>query len=151
MALNVKEASNVIERFIRSSGYYAGITFDKYSDRSYVSYVSDELVGDYKRAFGGDYESSISIGYSALGVGFTIEVYFSSARARMIGHKVPMLVNAALADYGYNSFSRCEFTRFIPGETALTFTLLTNPNSIYELSDHLEKLSAFVKRLSNQI
>lgn len=149
MAINVKEASSIIENFIKNRGCFYGIAFDKYSDRTYVSYISDELIGDYKRAFGGDYESSISIGYSTLGVGFTIEVYFSNAKAKMIGTKVPMLVNSALSNQGLNSFCRCEFTRFIPGESALTFTLSTQPYSSYELSEHLEKLAGFVRYLSN--
>lgn len=149
MAINVKEASSVLENFIKSGRYFPGITFDKYNDRTYVSYVSDELSGDYKRAFGGDYESSISIGYSTLGVGFTIEVYFSSAKARTIWHKVPMLVRTSLSDYGYDAFTKCEFTKFIPGESALTFTLQTFPNSVSELSNHLEKLANFVRHLAN--
>lgn len=149
MALSVKEASNIIERYIRETRTFAGISFDKYDDRSYVSYVSDELVGDYKRAFGGDYESSITIAYSTLGVGFTIEVYFSSAKGRLLSSKLPSIIKDGFDYYGLNSFVKCDFTRYIPGESALTFTLSTHPNDVNELTNHIGQLGEFVQELAS--
>lgn len=148
MAISVNEASSVISSYLRN-GVFSGIKFDKYSDRTYVSYVSDELNGIYLRAFGGDYESSISVSYS-VGRGLYIEVYFSSSKARQIWHTVPMIVREGLAYYGYDSFTTASFTKFVPGQTALTFDLETHPATAMELSSRLNKLASFVKDLTGQ-
>ena len=148
MAISVSEAGSIISSYLRN-GVFSGIKFDKYSDRTYVSYVSDELNGIYLRAFGGDYESSISVSYST-GRGLYIEVYFSSAKARNVWHKVPMIVREGLADYGYDSFTTTYFTKFVPGNTALTFELETRPSTAMELSSRLTKLASFIKDLTGQ-
>lgn len=148
MAISVSEAGNIISNYLRN-GVFSGIKFDKYSDRTYVSYVSDELNGIYLRAFGGDYESSISVSYS-VGRGLYIEVYFSSSKARQIWHTVPMIVREGLADYGYDSFTTATFTKFVPGQTALTFDLETHPSTTMELSSRLNKLASFVRDLTGQ-
>ena len=149
MAISVSEAGNIISSYLRN-GVFSGIKFDKYGDRTYVSYVSDELNGIYLRAFGGDYESSISVSYS-VGRGLYIEVYFSSSKARSIWHKVPMIVREGLAYYDYDSFTSATFTKFVPGQTALTFDLETHPSTATELSSHLNKLASFIKDLTGQL
>ena len=149
MAVSITEANNVISSFLRS-GPFKNIRFEKYGDRNYVSYVSDELNGPYLRAFGGDYESTIIVSYSQ-GVGLNIEIYFSSKVARLIWHKVPMIVVEGIDYYGYENFVRCSFTKFIPGESALTATLTTNPVSGSQMMDHLAKLGGFVYDLTSQL
>ena len=47
MAVSINEANSLISRFL-NYGPFHGITFEKYGDRTYVSYVSDELNGDRK-------------------------------------------------------------------------------------------------------
>ena len=148
MAVSVSEAGSIISSYLRS-GVFSGIKFDKYSDKTYVSYVSDELNGVYLRAFGGDYESSIIVSYSQ-GVGLNIEIYFSSKVARLIWHKVPMIVREGIDYYGYENFVRCSFTKFIPGESALTASLTTNPATGSQMTDHLAKLGGFVYDLTSQ-
>jgi hypothetical protein len=148
MAVSINEANSMISSFLRS-GPFSNIKFDKYGDRTYVSYISDELNGVYLRAFGGDYESSISVSYS-VGRGLYIEVYFSSSKARQIWHTVPMIVREGLADYGYDSFTTATFTKFVPGQTALTFDLETHPSTAMELSSRLNKLASFVRDLTGQ-
>ena len=149
MAVSINEANTVISNFLRR-GPFPGILFEKYGDRSYVSYVSDELKGVYLRGFGGDYESSISVAYSQ-GAGLRIEIYFSNNKARTVGYKVPMYIYEGLADYGYDSFVRCDFTKFIPGDSALTACLTTHPSSAVEMAEHLAKLGAFVYELASQL
>ena len=149
MAVSVSEAGSIISSYLRN-GVFSGIKFDKYGDRTYVSYVSDELNGVYLRAFGGDYESSISVSYST-GRGLYIEVYFSSSKGRLLSLKVPTIVRDGLAYYGYDSFTTATFTRFVPGQTALTFELETHPSSGMELSSQLNKLASFIKDLTGQL
>ena len=146
MAISVSEAGNIISSYLRN-GVFSGIKFDKYGDRTYVSYVSDELNGIYLRAFGGDYESSISVSYS-VGRGLYIEVYFSSSKARSIWHKVPMIVREGLAYYDYDSFTSATFTKFVPGQTALTFDLETHPSTATEL---LSSLPAILMVFTNAL
>lgn len=148
MAVSISEANTIISSYLRY-GPFPSITFEKYSDRNYVSYVSDELKGVYLRGFGGNYESSIIVAYSQ-GVGLTIEIYFSNMQARMVGHKVPTIVRDGLAYFGYDDFVSCSFTRFVPGETSLTVCLTTHPYNGSEMSDHLNKLGTFVRELAGQ-
>ena len=149
MAVSINEANSLISSFLRS-GPFSNIKFDKYGDRTYVSYISDELNGVYLRAFGGDYESSIIVAYSQ-GVGLTIEIYFSSSKGRLLQYKVPTIVRDGLAYYGYDNFARCDFTKFIPGESAFTICLTTHPYSASEMSTHLSKLGGFVRDLTTQL
>lgn len=149
MAISVSEAGSIIYNYLRT-GVFSSIKFDKYSDRTYVSYVSDELNGIYLRAFGGDYESSISVSYS-VGRGLYIEVYFSNRKARMLGNSLPTIVRDGLEYYGYDSFVTATFTRFVPGDTSLTFDLETHPSTGMELSSRLTKLASFVKDLTSQL
>ena len=148
MAVSISEANSIISNYLRV-GVFSDISFEKYGDRNYVSYVSDVLNGIWQRAFGGNYESSITVSYSQ-GVGLNIEVYFSNSQARFVWHKVPMIVRDGIEYYGYDSFTRCSFTKYIPNECALTFTLETHPSTGYELADHLNKLASFVKDLTTQ-
>ena len=149
MAISVNEANSIISSYLRN-GVFSGIKFDKYSDRTYVSYVSDELTGSFLRAFGGDYESNISVSYS-VGRGLYITVYFSSRKARMLGNSVPKIVRDGLEYYGYDSFTEATFTRFVPGDTSLTFDLETHPSTSMELSNRLVKLALFVRDLTTQL
>ena len=150
MAVSVREAGSVISSFIREGRYFSGILFNKYDDRNYVSYISDELNGVYLRAFGGDYESSIIISYS-LGVGFVYEVYFSSSKGRLLQYKVPRIVRDGLAYYGLDDFVRCDFTSFVPNQSALTFTLTTHPSTVSEMVNHINLLAQFIKDLTSQL
>lgn len=149
MAVSVNEANSIIYSYLKN-GVFSSIKFDKYSDRTYVSYVSDELTGSFLSAFGGDYESNISVSYS-VGRGLYITVYFSSRKARMLGNSVPAIVRDGLAYYGYDSFVYATFTRFVPGNTALTFDLETHPTSAMELSNRLVKLASFIKDLTSRL
>ncbi len=150
MAVSVREAGSVISNFIREGRYFSGITFDKYGDSRYVSYVSDVLNGIWQRAFGGNYESSITFSYSQ-GVGFVIEVYFSNSQARFVQHKLKTIVRDGIEYYGFDNFVRCDFTPFIPNESALTFSLTTHPCSVSEMTNHINLLSQFIKDLTLQL
>lgn len=149
MAISIREASSIIREFV-TSNYFPGIRFDKYDDRYYVSYVSDVLSGVYLDGFGGDYESSISVGYSS-GRGLYIEIYFSSKKGRMYSRELPPFVREGLAAYQIDRFVSCEFTSFIPGESALTCTLSTNPYSVDELVEHLKILGDFIYDMASRI
>ena len=149
MAISIKEATSVISEFVRC-GYFPGITFEKYDDRHYVSYVSDELKGVYLDGFGGDYESSISVGYS-LGRGLYIEIYFSSSKGRMFSRSLPPFVRDGLRAYQMDGYINADFTSFIPGESALTCTFSSNPYSVDEMVQHLTMLGGFIEDMASRI
>jgi hypothetical protein len=149
MAISIREATSVISEFVRSD-FFPGVRFEKYDDRHYVSYVSDELKGVYLEGFGGDYESSISVGYSQ-GRGLYIEIYFSSKKGRMFSRALPAFVKEGLRAYEMDRYVSCDFTSFIHGDSALTCTLSTNPYSVDELVEHLSVLGEFIYDMASRI
>lgn len=116
---NVKDMSKSISRYLSTNANYRGIKFTKYEERSYCSYVSDELSGIFEQGFGGDYESSITFSYSE-GLGLQVEVYISNAKARRIGSSlIPVIKEEMMDGYPLNLST----TRYVPGDTSMTFTI----------------------------
>ena len=116
---NVKDMSKSISRYLSTNSNYRNIKFTKYEDRSYCSYVSDELSGIFLNGFGGEYESSITFSYSE-GLGLQVEVYISNSKARRIGSNLVPVIKEEMMDGFRLSLST---TRFVPGDTSMTFTI----------------------------
>lgn len=115
---SIKEMGKLIKNYIQTNEYYRGIHFELYEDRHYVSYISDELNGIFLRGFGGDFESTIIFRYSEIGL--VMEVYLSSAKARRVGANLIPVIREEMMGENIVGLST---TRFIPGQSAMTFTL----------------------------
>ena len=142
--VSIKEMGRLIKSFLQSNEYYRGIHFELYEDRHYVSYISDELNGIFLRGFGGDYESSIIFRYSEMGL--DMEVYLSSAKARRVGANLIPVIRQEMMGENIVGLST---TRFIPGESAMTFTLNlpiksnTDPRTAISILGNLTSCIAF--------
>ena len=122
--VSIKEMGRLIKSFLQSNEYYRGIHFELYEDRHYVSYISDELNGIFLRGFGGDYESNITFRYSEIGL--QMEVYLSNNKARRVGANLIPVIREEMMGENIVSLST---TRFIPGQSSMTFTLTLPINS----------------------
>lgn len=124
----VKKARAQMEAALRDRDFALyGLNFSVDGDRTYCTCLCDELEGMYERAFGGDYESNIMLSYSE-GRGIYMSVYFSTARARQVGQaKMEQLVKDAIWEINRGCLTEvavdCDFTRFVPGQCAMTFEL----------------------------
>ena len=78
-------------------------------------------------------------------------MYFSSSKGRLLQYKVPRIVRDGLAYYGLDVFVRCDFTSFVPNQSALTFTLTTHPSTVSEMVNHINLLAQFIKDLTSQL
>lgn len=126
----VKKARAQMEAALRNRDFSLyGLPFSVDGDRNYCTCLCDELSGIYERAFGGDYESNIMLSFSE-GRGIYMEVYFSTARARQVGQaRMEQAVKDAVFQANSTALSlvsvQYSFTRFVPGDCAMTFELST--------------------------
>ena len=69
----------------------------------------------------------------------------------MFSRSLPPFVREGLAAYQMNGYVSAEFTSFIPGESALTCTLSSNPSSVNEMVKHLTMLGGFIEDMASRI
>ncbi|MBR2974359.1 MAG: hypothetical protein IKC47_01280 [Clostridia bacterium] len=113
--MNVKNCGKIMERYLINFFGYRPNMSDFGSDVSFCVY--DDFSGRTLEILGGDYESSVTFTVSRWGE-LSVETYVSNARARVLApHVTRLLQQVHNANYYTSS------TRYVPGESALSFKI----------------------------
>lgn len=152
----VKESADRIAAYLQDFGCpIKGLQFNPMVEKDFCAFITEELNGRYECAFGGDFESSITIRYSE-GRGIQGEVYVSSKRAREAGDAIVRTVREVAAPYAPSLQPSCSvtvsFTDFVPNESALSFELQSADFSTPEQFNYaLARICTIIKDVATKL